>query len=271
MAAQFHRNALQPVGRQLHQVLADRDGAGEADLADDRAGQQVTAHRVRHAVDKLRRAFRDARIVQRADERARAAGRFLRRLGDHGIACRQRRAELLCHQIGRKIPRTEGGDRADRLADHHRALPGGPHQHAAVLPLRFLCRPVEDLRRAHHLALRFGERLALLHRHGAADPFGPFAQQCGGFLQDRAARIHVHRPPRFETARRCRQRRVEIGGGRQRHLADRLARGGVDHGVRVAPVAGQEFAVDIEGRLGVVGGGHASAFWSRPVSGFALL
>ncbi len=40
MTAQLHRDALHAVGRELHQMLADRGRAGEADLADHRARQQ---------------------------------------------------------------------------------------------------------------------------------------------------------------------------------------------------------------------------------------
>ena len=34
MTAQFHRHPFHPVSRKLHEMLADRNGAGEADLSD---------------------------------------------------------------------------------------------------------------------------------------------------------------------------------------------------------------------------------------------
>src|SRR3546814_18722442 len=53
MAAKLHRDPLHAVGGELHQMFADRGRAGEADLADHRAREQMPADHVGVANDEL--------------------------------------------------------------------------------------------------------------------------------------------------------------------------------------------------------------------------
>src|SRR3546814_1924529 len=53
MAAKLHRDPLHAVGGELHQMFADRGRAGEADLADHRAREQMPADHVGVAIDEL--------------------------------------------------------------------------------------------------------------------------------------------------------------------------------------------------------------------------
>ena len=65
-----------------------------------------------------------------------------------------------------KVPRRDGGDHADRLAQHQDALVGlVAGDHVAVEALAFLGEPLDERGGIGDLALRFGERLALLGGH----------------------------------------------------------------------------------------------------------
>ena len=161
MAAQLHRRTLEAVGGQPHQMLADRNRAGETHFADHRRGQQVPAHNIRHTIDQLHHPIGQSGIDQAAHQRTGAAGGLLGRLGNHRAACRQRRSQLLGHQINRKVPRAERCHRPDRLLDHNAALTRRSHQHPAVNPLGLFGAPFEQLGAASHLTARFGNRLAL--------------------------------------------------------------------------------------------------------------
>src|SRR3546814_19065688 len=96
MAAKLHRDPLHAVGGELHQMFADRGRAGEADLADHRAREQMPADHVGVAIDELDDVAGDTRIDHAAHDRAGAARRFLgrsdeRRVGKECVStCRYR-------------------------------------------------------------------------------------------------------------------------------------------------------------------------------------
>ena len=124
MAAELHRDARHAVGAQAHQMLADIGRAGEADLADDPAGDQRLADEARIAVDELGNAVRDAGVRERPEQLRADARSFVRRTRDDRAARGERGADLLREQIEREVPRRERCGRTDRLADH--AAEAGP-------------------------------------------------------------------------------------------------------------------------------------------------
>jgi hypothetical protein len=75
--AQLHRRPLGAVRRELHQMLADRDRAGEADLADDRRSDQVARDHIRHAKTSEATSFGKSGVQQAFEYLDRRSGRFL--------------------------------------------------------------------------------------------------------------------------------------------------------------------------------------------------
>jgi len=195
MAAKFQCDAFHVIGGELHQMLADRDRAGEARLADYRRGEQCDADEIGLAVDQLRDALGDAGIVQRAKQFAGAAGGFLRRAADHRAARGKRGGDLLGQQIDGEVPRREGRGRADRLADDDRALAGRADQGAAIIALDLVGIPSEHRRRSGDFGLGLGERLALLLRQDGGNVIGALDQQGGGLVEDRRAFLDIRRAP----------------------------------------------------------------------------
>ena len=121
VAAQLHRHALHVLAGQRGQLLAHRRRAGEGDLADDRVRDQVVGDLGGVAVHQAQHAGRDAGIGEGADQLGGRGRRFLRRLDDHRAAGGQRGRHLAHHLVDREVPGREGGDRADRLLEHHLA------------------------------------------------------------------------------------------------------------------------------------------------------
>ena len=76
VAAELHRDAGHAVGAELHQMLADIGRAGEADLADDPAGDERAADQVGVAVDQLGDALGNAGVGERAEQLGGAARAF---------------------------------------------------------------------------------------------------------------------------------------------------------------------------------------------------
>src|SRR3546814_12225700 len=97
--------------------LADRGRAGEADLADHRAREQMPADHVGVAIDELDDVAGDTSIDNAEHDSAGAARRFLGRLREHDAARGTRRGVLLDHHIDRAVPRAESSDRADGRID----------------------------------------------------------------------------------------------------------------------------------------------------------
>ena len=203
-------------------MLADRDRAGEADLADDVAADQRRRDEVGLAVDELRDPGGDAGVGKRAEQFAGAARGFLRRAADHRAARGERGGDLLGEQIDGEIPRREGRGRPDRLADDDRALAGRADERAAIVALDLLGIPIEHRRRADDFGLGLGERLALLLRQDRGDVVGALAQQVGGLVEDRAS---ASRPrSRATAARRARRRRAPRRGRPWSRAASRRCR-----------------------------------------------
>ncbi len=150
----------------------------------------------------------------------RDAGRFVRRARDDGAAGGERGADLLGEQIDREIPRREGRDRADRLADH--AATAGRRDGRACGHSR-AWRPRRTSRTAGPMrALRPSLRPAILPCSWVmvrGDEVDALAQQRRRLVQDRAALLDVGRAPFGPGA--VRRRRAPRRGRPWSHRAPR--------------------------------------------------
>ena len=194
----------------------------------------MAADGIGRAEHQLRDPRGQAGVDQTGEQRLATCRRFLRWLGDDAASRRQRGRELLGHQIDREVPWAERRDDADRLLDHHRALPGRTNEHTTIGALGFLGVPLEQSGRAGDLAARLDQRFALFGRQQHGDRIGTLAHQRGSATQDHATRLDVGRSPRREAAFGGGKRFVEVGGGRHRHCADRRTGRRVHDLVRVA-------------------------------------
>ena len=233
-------------------MLADRGRAGEADLADDAAGDEGFADEAGLAMYELGDAVGDPGVGERTEQFGADARRLVRRARDHRAAGRQRCADLLRQQVDREIPRRERCRRPDRLTDHAAELAGGTNEGAAIVALRVLGVPVEQLCRRQRLELGLGERLTLLLGHGRGDQIGAFTQQLRGLVEDRAAFLDIHCAPFGPGSFGSSERLFEVGFGRVGDLGDRLCVHRVDDRVRVAAFARFPHAVDEELEVGFV-------------------
>ena len=147
VAAELHRRALHAVRGELHELLADRNRAGEVNGADHGRADEMRRHEGRNAEDHGQHALRQTRVDERARHFQRRARRLLGRLQDAGAAGAERGADLASGIADRKIPRRERGHGADGLLDHRHAHAGGAlRQHAAVGATALFRVPVEDVR-----------------------------------------------------------------------------------------------------------------------------
>ena len=146
------------------EMLADRDRAGERDLADRVLGHQVLGHFRRHAEHQVEHARGQAGVGEALHHLDAGARRLFRRLQDQRAAGRERAADLAGGRQHREIPRRERRDHADRLLHHELARALGAARHdAAVGAAALLGVPVDDVGGDEHLAARLGIGLALLH------------------------------------------------------------------------------------------------------------
>ena len=255
MPAQFHRGALEAIGGEAQQVLADRHRSGEADLADDGRRDQVAAYGVGHAVNDLKHAWRQPGVRKAAREHPGAAGRFLGRLGDDAAPGGERGGDFLGEQIDREVPRAERSG----LRDHDRALPGRAHEDAAIGTARFLGIPVEHRCACDHFAARLAQWFALFDGQRARDRIGALAQQRRCLAQDAAACFHIGRAPQYESTLGSGERFVEVGGAGVRHQRDRVPGRGIDDRACIAALANAPAAIDEKREVGGIVG-HVMAF-----------
>ena len=126
MAAELHGGALHPLGGERGEMLADRDRAGERNLAHVVLGDEVLGDRRRHAEHEIEHARGQPGIGEAAHHLDAGAGRLLRRLENERAAGGERAADLARRRQRREIPRREGGDDADRLLHHDLANLAAP-------------------------------------------------------------------------------------------------------------------------------------------------
>ena len=233
-------------------MLADRDRAGEGNLAHRVLGEQMLGHFRRHAEHEIEHARGQARIGEAAHHLDAGARRLFRGLEDERAAGRQRAADLAGGRQHREIPRREGGDDADRLLHHElaHALAAARHD-AAVAAAALLGVPVDDVGGDDDLAARLGVGLALLQHHDLGDRVMALAHQVGGLVHDLAAVVGRGRPPDGEALLGGFQRLVEIGFAGVRQVRQRLLGRRIDDVLALAAAVLPPGAVDEKAKLAV--------------------
>ena len=222
MAAQFHRGTLHVHGGEGVEVLADRHGPRERDLADDRRGDQIFGDFGGYAIHEIDDAGGHAGVMEAFDEGDGRGRRLLRALDDNGTPSGQRATDLAGGLRDGEIPRAEAGDGTDRLHQHHVAdAIGTGWDNAAVSAAAFLGEPFDDVGRAEHFDLGFGQDFSLLERQQGGDLDGARAHQFGNFLQDLTALEGGNLAPHGEALGGSRQGMVEVGLGGMAKLAER--------------------------------------------------
>ena len=255
MPAQFHGGALHALGGEPREVLADGNRAGEGNLAHDVGHDEVLRDIRRHAEHEVQDARRQAGIGEALHQFVTAGRGFFRSLDDDRAAGGERAGDLAHRRQRREIPRRESGDDADRLLQHDlaHALAAARHD-ATVSAAAFLCVPVDDVGRGHHLDARFVDRLALLHGLRGGYMFNALAQQIGGLAHDLAALIGRCAFPDLKALLGGAERAIEIGLAGVRQLRQHLAGRRIDDVLALAAFAVKPLAVDIKLQIGIHGG-----------------
>ncbi len=246
MPAQFQGGGLHGLGRQAHQVLAHHGRAREAELADDRTGEQVTRYLVGNAEHQLGHALGQTSIEQSLKNGHGRCGGFLGRLQDDRAPRRDGRAKLASRIAQGEIPRREGGHGPDGNLGHERALSGGPHEDAAVNPLGFPGVELKQTGDDMHLDARLGDGLAFFARGVDGDLFSPLVQQPRGAAQHRGAfgPGGIAPPPKSSVGGG--QGAIKIGGLDEGNLPQGVAGGRIAHREGAPVASGDPFAVDMQ-------------------------
>ena len=144
----------------------------------------------------------------------------------------------------REIPGRDQADHADGFADgeHVHAVALGRHQHPGQARA-FAGEVAEDVDGAAHLALGFGQRLALFAGHLGGDGLEVPVQDVGRLIEDGSARRSGHGAPAGEGGQGGGGRGVDIGGAALGKGSDQFPGGGV--AVFKCGAACGPFAVDV--------------------------
>ena len=178
-------------------------------------------------------------------------------LDDDRAARGERRRELAHDLVDGKVPRRERRHRAHRLLHHELVNAFAARGNdAAIGTPRFFGEPVDRVGAVEDLGLRFGERLALLHRHQAGDEIEPLAQQRRRLAHSLRALVRGDLLPGLEALVDGLERAIEVGALGIGELADDGAAGRVDDGLGAAGEGGTPLAVDVELDVGVGAGVH---------------
>ena len=243
-------DALDGRRRRLRHRDAGARGAREADHVDVRMRGERGTDAGPVAVHEVEHARRHARLVEDFGEDDGAAGRFLRRFQDDGIAGGERGRDLGGDLVERPVPGRDHRDDAKRLMHHLRAAQPFLERkigerlcrgNEMAEPGGHLCCARKADRRAHFLAHRLGEvghaRLVFLD-----DP-----------LEQRKPLGDAPLRPALESGPRGGDRLVDIDGGAKRDLATRQLGRGVDDVVPRSALALDPGAVDIVFQVAVHG------------------
>ncbi len=178
------------------------------------------------------------------------AGRILGPLEHDRAAGADGGGDLADGLVVREVPGREGGADADGLAHHDLADVGIARlDNAAVDAPAFLGVPIGVFGAGGDFAHGFGQRLALIQRHVAADLLGALSRQRGDLAQDRRAVHGRGFLPRFESALGGGKGAIQIRLRGVGQLTEHLERGRVDDVLGAPALAGDEFAVDIQRQL----------------------
>ena len=232
-----------------HQLATDLGGAGEGQLAHDRVAGQLAADFAGATGDHAEHTGGDAGTLRQFGQGQGGIRGLRGRLEHHGAAGGQGRAGLAGDHRRREVPRGDGRGHADRLLDHDDALVRlVAGDGVAIDALGFLGEPLDEGSGIGDFALGFGQRLALLQGHQAAQVVLVGHDQLEPLAQLACTLLGGQRTPGRQGALGGFDGATGLGAAHLRHAAEDLARGRVVHGDGLAAVGVQPLAVD-EGLL----------------------
>ncbi|ERJ33975.1 hypothetical protein L810_3640 [Burkholderia sp. AU4i] len=238
LRAHHRLHALAVLAAEVVHVRADARRADERDRLDVRVRAEAVDHRLA-AVHDVQHALRHAGLDREFDELHRRQRVLLRRLQHERVAADDRHREHPQRDHPGEVERRDARAHADRLAQRV-GIDAAGHvlREFTLLQRADRARVLDDFEAAEDVALRIGQRLALLGRQRVRDPFEIAAHEILELQHDAQARADRRRLPRLERALRGRDRGVDLVERRIRHAADHFLRRGVDD---VAPFGASRF------------------------------
>ena len=174
-------------------------------------------------------AIGNAGIGEGGDQRHDAGGGLFRGLDDDRATGGKCCGNLAHRLVQREVPRREGCDRADRLADDQLLHVGGAgRDDAAIVAATFLGQPVDDVGAGERFDGGFGERLALLDGQIADDLLRAAAHEFRSLAHDLVTLERRDIAPDLEAGNGSGNCFLEVCFGCDRYLTDYFFRGRVD-------------------------------------------
>jgi ParB family chromosome partitioning protein len=230
VAAELERHALELGAGDLGDAPADRAGAGEVDHLGAVVGNEPLADLL-VAGDDIEHPGRQPGVGQQlGDQQAPGQRRLRRRLEDHRVAERQRRGGHAHAEDQREVPRRDHADDADRhaLGDAEAAgAVGGEDLADGARGQRG--RLVQLVGGAADLVLRLAGDRAGLADDQVGDLVGAGLQRGGGAAQHGGALVVAGGGPSGLSGGGGGDGGVEVLGGRDAGVRERLARGLLEH------------------------------------------
>ncbi len=207
---------------------------------------------MRIAIDQTDHARGHAGVDKAFQQRGGGGRRFFRRLAQEGTAGGQGSADLAHDLVDREIPGRERRHRAHGLLDDLLQHIAAARRHdAAIQAQRLVGKPVDDAHTGQHLALGFGQGLALFLRQHGGNGVGAFLQQQRSAAHGGLALVGAGVLPDLKAFLRGGQCTVQIGNTGMGHMADHRSRGRVVHSDLLAAGGIDPLAVDQELGIGV--------------------
>ena len=231
MPTQFHRHPLELGRGGLGQMLADRGGASEGQLANFGVGAKQFTHRLRvtHR-DQIGNPRRQPGVMQNLEYRPGTQGCCLGGFQNRGATGGKGGSQFSGQHGYGVIPGGDGGNDAHRLLLHQEALVGSGRGYGlAINPFGLLAKPLQEVRRVLHLIHGSLQGLTLLTGHQLGQGFLPLHHQGVCPMQHRRPLVGRRPGPGRQGGYRGIDPLVDLLETGVWHLANDLARGRVVH------------------------------------------
>ena len=198
VSAKLHRGAEHVVGGLFEQRLANTGGAGEAELAEARVGDDRRRDVARGGGRQdVNDSGGHSRVFEQLDEVERGEGGEFGGLDDRGAPGGERRRNLAGGHRQREVPRSdqEGGSDGE-VGDDHPPGAFGVGAVAAGDSHGLFAEPAQKLPAVGDFTAGFGERLAHFKSHQEGKIFGTLLEEIKGTAQDNAACTRSRLGPR---------------------------------------------------------------------------
>ncbi len=252
MTTEFHRGALHVLAGKGCQMFADRRGAGEGNLADDRMRDQIFRNLGWHAVNETDDTCRHARIHKRSDQFRRRCRCFFRDLDDDGAARGKGSRQLADDLVDREVPWRKRRDGTNRQLDGKLGNAScACRDDLAVGATCFFGEPVDRIGGAHDLGCRLRQRLALLAGHYIGDLVLALTQYVGCPAHDLGTLERRGVAPDLEATLGGGKCQIEVRLFRMGDRADDFVGRRVGYGDRLAGNGVSPFAINEKFDVGI--------------------